>query len=118
MVGFAVGVDAAGMRKTYERNKHEELIRAVARRREPVRSAAARLGVSMSTAYRWVRATGGADAARGATTAAAAFMELVPASARTAVLVVRVRAVEIEVRAGFDAPLLQAVVAALTEATA
>jgi hypothetical protein len=40
------------------------------------------------------------------------FLELVPA-ARAMPLVVRVGAVEIEVRAGFDATLLRAVVAAV-----
>ncbi len=110
------------MSKTYEGNEHEELIRAVTRGRESVRTAAARLGVPVSTAYGWVRAAadggpaGGAAAAVSA--AAPAFLELVPARARTAALVVRVGAVEVEVRAGFDAALLQAVVAALTEAAA
>ncbi len=117
MVSDAAGVDAAGMRKTYERKQHEELILAVAKRGESVRSAAVRLRVPMSTAYRWVRAAGAVGVDR-APTAADAFVELVPASARTAVLVVRIGMVEIEVRAGFDAPLLQALVTALREAAA
>jgi hypothetical protein len=44
-----------------------------------------------------------------------AFARLVPANAHAVALTVRVGAAAVEVRAGFDAALLRAVVAALTE---
>lgn len=108
--------DAAGMRRRYTREERDELIRAVTRRREPVAAAAARLGTSVSTAFRWLRAAAAADDAPRAAKAPT-FVELVPASvnvrAREARLTVRVGCAEIEVAAGFDAALLRAVVAAL-----
>lgn len=107
------------MSKTYERDEQGELIRAVTRGRESIRGAAARLGVPLSTAYGWVRAAGEAGRPAGATAAAPTFLELVPARAtigpRPATLTVRVGGAAIEVGHGFDAALLQAVVAALTE---
>ena len=110
------------MRRRYTQEERDELIRAVTRRREPVAAAAARLGISTSTAFRWVRAVADAPSApSGDVTAPAArgptFVELVPASAtvraRVARLVIRVGGAEIEVGAGFDPALLRAVVAAL-----
>lgn len=79
-------------------------------------AAAARLGVSVSTAFRWVRASSSGEAgapARAASTPR--FIELVSASASAARLVVRVGGAEIEVETGFDPVLLRAVVAALAE---
>lgn len=107
------------MSKTYERDERAELIRAVTQGRESIRGAAARLGVPLSTAYGWVRAAGEAGRQAGAAGAAPTFLELVPARAtigpRPATLTVRVGGAAIEVGHGFDAALLQAVVAALTE---
>jgi transposase-like protein len=103
------------MRRTYPKSKRDELIRAVTTRGEPVAAAAGRLGVVTSTAYNWVRASG-----RGSETLRRrlgedrpAFARLVAAGTADAALVVRVGGTEIEVRRGFDAELLQAVVAAL-----
>ena len=89
--------------------ERSELIRAVTKRGEAVAIAAARLGVSVSTAYRWIRL------AAEATTPALAlqFVEVVPERAARPAIVVRVGGAEIEVRAGFDAQLLRAVAAAL-----
>lgn len=79
-----------------------------------MRSAAARLGVSVSTAYAWLRAAANAKRATGMATTGPSFVELVPVSASaTGPLVVRVGVAEIEVRGGFDAALLRAVVTAL-----
>ncbi|MEZ4400849.1 MAG: hypothetical protein R3B06_12565 [Kofleriaceae bacterium] len=88
------------MRKTYERNEHDEMIRAVMRRGEPVRAADARLGVPVSTAYGWIRAATDAAVKDGAMTAPTApaptFVELVPArTPPAAALIVRIGAIEI-----------------------
>ena len=91
------------MHEAYERS---ELIRAVTKRGEAVTVVAARLGIPLSTAYRWVRLAT-------ATTATPMFVEVVPERAARATIVVRVGGVEIEVRAGFDAQLLREVTAAL-----
>jgi transposase-like protein len=96
------------MRNSYKQSERAALVAAV-KRGEAVPSVARRLGVTTSTAYTWIhRAKRPAPAASAAPT----FLELVTAGTNSA-LVVRIGAVEIEVRAGFDAGLLRAVVAAL-----
>jgi transposase-like protein len=94
------------MKKIYMPSDRAELVTAV-RRGETVPSAARRLGVTTSTAYAWVRS----KSSESAPSKSPAFLELMTA-APTA-LVVRVGVAEVEVRAGFDADLLRAVVAAL-----
>jgi len=84
-----------------------ELIRAV-KRGEAATTAAARLGVPASTAYRWLRVAASALAAPTPT-----FVEVVAEHAVRSAILVRVGAAEIEVRAGFDARLLLEVVEAL-----
>lgn len=79
---------------------------------------AAELGLPASTAYRWMRELAGE---RGAPAGALVrseprFLELIPASAVDARLVVEVSAAKIEVRRGFDAALLRSVVEALAGA--
>ena len=98
------------MRKIYGPNDRAELVAAV-RRGEPVPTAARRLGVTLSTAYRWMRprATSEQALARAQPT----FVELVAAGAGGTALVVRVGPAEIEVRVGFDRALLREVVATL-----
>jgi transposase-like protein len=91
------------MRKPDER---DELIRAVRQRGERVATAAARVGVSMATAYRWIRLAAAAAPAP-------MFVELVATRAAHSTLQIRVGMAEIEVRAGFDARLLREVVEAL-----
>jgi transposase-like protein len=106
------------MRRTYDRRHRAELIRAVRERGEATRDAARRLGVTASTAFRWLRVEAEA-AGRGPVRhdeVRPTFVELVPVRPATASLVVRVGAAEIEVGATFDAALLRAVVAALSEA--
>src|SRR5690606_41513188 len=50
------GVDDGRMRRNYTRAERDELIRAVTKRGESVRTAATRLGVTKTTAYHWLRA--------------------------------------------------------------
>ena len=105
------------MRKHYTGSQHEELVRLVTTRRATVAEAAARLGVTMATAYRWVRhAANGEVSTRQAltrTASTATFVRLVPAEPRNGELRLHVGGVAIEVRTGFDAELLRAVVIAL-----
>ena len=82
---------------------------AAVKRGEPVPSAAQRLGVMTSTAYTWLHRSKDSGEAPSRPT----FIELVTAGPPSPSLVIRVGVVEIEVRAGFDAGLLRAVVAAL-----
>jgi transposase-like protein len=100
---------AGAMRKPYERSERAALIRAV-QHGEAVATAASRLGVGMSTAYRWVRAAPTPRSAPGPV-----FIEVVPERERAGPpnLRVRVGVAEVEVTAGFDARLLRAVVEAL-----
>jgi len=86
-----------------------ELIRAVRRNGEAASVAAARLGVSVSTAQRWMRLA----AAETTPAAAQRFVEVVPERAVRSTIVVRIGVAEIEVRAGFDARLLREVADAL-----
>ena len=71
-------------------------------------TAFARLGVPVSTAYRWMRVV----AAR-ALSAPPTFVEVVAEREMRSTILVRVGAAEIAVRAGFDARLLREVVDAL-----
>jgi transposase-like protein len=90
-------------------DERSELIRAVTKRGEAVSVAAARLGVPLSTAHRWIRiATAATTPARAPT-----FVEVVPERAVRSAIVVRVGVAEIEVRPGFDARLLREVAEAL-----
>jgi transposase-like protein len=106
------------MRRTYDRGQRAELIRAVRERGESTREAARRLGVTASTAFRWLRVE--AEAAererRHRDDVAPTFVELVSVGPAPTALVVRVGPAAIEIGATFDAALLRAVVAALSEA--
>jgi transposase-like protein len=119
MAGVAADGNDAGMRRNYTRAERDELIRGVTRRREPVPAAAAKLGVSVSTAYGWVRAARArlsetsTERPLGRTPEMPTFVQLVPAAARDASFVLRVGEVEIEVRAGFDAALLRSIIEVL-----
>jgi len=118
--------DAAGMQRHYtrytadQRSKLVELVRAGT----AVPEAAARAGVKVATAYTWTRGarssrpahdrgTGRPRRSRSAPASGPLFARLVPADNREARIVVRLGDVAIEVRTGFDATLLQAVVVAL-----
>lgn len=104
------------MRRTYDRRQRAELIRAVRERGEATRDAARRLGVALSTAFRWLRMEAETAGRPRHDEVAPTFVELVPVRPTSAALVVRVGLAEIEVGATFDAALLRAVVAALSEA--
>lgn len=115
MALVAGAVDAGRMRKIYKRSDRAALIAAV-KRGEPVPTAARRLHVTMSTAYRWARRPPGEVPASAA--GVPTFLEVVAAGVPSGAVVVRVGAAQIEVRAGFDAELLRAVIAALEGASA
>lgn len=98
-----------------KRSERDELIRRVTQRGVPVAAVAAELGLPASTAYRWMRKlsdTGNAGG-RALIRPEPRFVELLPASALDARLVIEVSAAKIEVRAGFDPALLRSVVEAL-----
>jgi len=94
------------MHDPYERS---ELIRAVTQRGERVSVAAARLGVPVSTAYRWTRRA----AVETKPASVPTFVEVVPERTARSTIVVRIGVAEIEVRTGFDARLLREVAEAL-----
>jgi transposase-like protein len=102
----AITFDVARMRKSYTPNDRVGLCTAV-KSGESVQSAARRLGITMTTAYTWLRKAAGEDTT---VIAQPTFIELVAARASDAGLVVRVGAAEIDVRPGFDGALLRAVV--------
>jgi transposase-like protein len=99
------------MRRTYTASQRDELLRGVIRRGERVPEIAARLGVGLATAYKWVRAA--ATSTDEGTSSRPTFVELVPTRRRDARLVVRVGVAEIDVPEGFDSGLLRSVVEAL-----
>lgn len=100
------GTETPGMHDPEERSA---LIRAVTKRGETVAVAAARLGIPVSTAHRWMRIA--MDAPRPA--APPTFIEVVAERGPAPAIVVRVGVAEIEVRPGFDARLLREVADAL-----
>lgn len=102
--------DTVAMREPFERS---ELIRAVQKYGEAVPTVATRLGVPVSTAYRWMRAA----AAKSSPMLRPTFIEVVAERAERSTIVVRVGGAEIEVHAGFDAQLLREVAEALGAGT-
>ena len=120
------------MRKHYTTAQRAELTSLVASGQATPRAAAAQLGVPESTAYYWLRkgdrrATAIALVPRSARSSTAArrpvlghtpppFARLVRAADAASTLTLRIGALTLEVRPGFDAGLLREVVAALTEA--
>jgi len=103
--------DAGGMRKIYGESDRADLVAAV-KRGAPVAEAARHHGVTVTTAYRWMRLAC-ASSDHNSAVKTPTFLELVTSADIGAGLVVRVGAAEIEVRAGFDRELLRAVVATL-----
>jgi transposase-like protein len=94
-----------GMRKQYTAEDRARLIAEVRATGEPVKTVAERLGISVSSAYLWMKK---------APASAPRFAKLVrvqPAGA--AEFAVQVGAATIRVGAGFDAELLRSVVSAL-----
>jgi len=118
------------MRRHYTAEKRAQLVELVTSTGATIAAAAAELGVQKSTASYWVRkATRPTRRARGsrsgvrvtASTASAAeprFARLVRGSETAASIEVWTGKVAIRVTPGFDAELLRAVVAALSEGAA
>lgn len=115
------GTDTGRMRKNYTEAQRTELVALVTRGEATPRAAAARLGVSESTAYYWLKRRDRRPTAQIAATprprprptAGLAFARLVPATEANPAIVVRVGDAVITVAHPFDADLLRAVVAAL-----
>jgi transposase-like protein len=120
------------MRNHYTTAQRAELTSLVVSGQATPRAAAGRLGVPASTAYYWLRTAGRRATAitlthRTVRPSAAAgrppagdtpppFARLVRAADGASPLTLRIGAIALEVRPGFDAGLLREVVAALTEA--
>jgi transposase-like protein len=110
------------MRRQYTDKQRSELVDLVRSGKATVAESAARLGVTPSTAYYWVRGTaplGGsrrfreAGAAKTPSHHPPAFARVVPSTAVDTSISVRVGMAEIQVRRNFDPEHLRAVVEAL-----
>jgi transposase-like protein len=128
------GLKPCGMRRHYTAEKRAQLVELVTSTGATIAAAAAELGVQKSTASYWVRKAtkptrrarrsrlaASATASATASTASAAepaFARLVCGSETAPSIEVRAGKVAIRVRPGFDAELLRAVVAALSEGAA
>jgi transposase-like protein len=114
------------MRRKYTEKQRSELVKLVTAGGATVSEAAARLGVTPSTAYYWTKSATAAAPWRarrshgssGWPPAAPAFARVVSSGEAGAAIVVRVGAAEIQVRRDFDAELLRGVVEALREVAA
>lgn len=107
------------MRRQYPAEKRKRLLALVTSGGVSVGDAARRLGVRPATAYYWVREAAKASSAALATQTAepaASFVQLVRATTPPSCIEVSIGAATISVKPGFDAELLQAVVAALNGA--
>jgi transposase-like protein len=100
------------MNRKYTDDQRRELVDLVASKKATIREAATRIGVSYSTATRWVYGT----RVRALVQTKPKFAQLVRTSAAEAVIHIRVGHAEIAVRRGVDVELLQTVVQALTGA--
>jgi transposase-like protein len=100
------------MRKRHTAEERERLLAEIGGGRS-VREAAEKVGVELSTAYRWRRDSGGTPRRR-----VPAFARVIASAAVTRSVggvVIEVGGTSIRVEAGFDARLLRDVVAALGE---
>ena len=116
MAGARRDRQSTRMRRRYTKEQRTQLVDLVASSDVTVPDAAARLGVTSSSAYNWVaesRKQQRPNAVR--RVAGPTFVRLVPSAAADATITVRVGKAEIQVRRGFDGELLQAVVASLGE---
>src|SRR3954469_11051165 len=109
------GTDTGRMRKNYTEAQRTELVALVTRGEATPRAAAARLGVSESTAYYWLRRRDRRPTAQIAATprprpaaGGPTFARLVPATEANPGIVVRVGDAVIAVAYPFDADLLRA----------
>jgi transposase-like protein len=104
------------MRRRYTSEQRSQLLELLAGGDVTVPEAAARLGVTSSSAYNWVAESRKPRRPRSARPEAApTFVRLMPSAAADSSIVIRVAGTEIHVRRGFDSELLQAVVASLVE---
>lgn len=113
------GGDDAGMPRHYTDKQRTELVELVRSGRAAIAVAAAGLGVTASTAYGWMKRAGVEMPRRRKPQPGSAptFVRLVRAGDLDAITV-RIGGAEIQVRRGFDAELLGAVVQALREGAA
>jgi hypothetical protein len=113
------------MRKHYTETQRAELVALVTRGEASPRVAATRLGIPESTAYYWLKRSRRPPVAvvvakaspRATPIAVPGFARLVPATAVSPAMTIRVGDVAIVVAHDFDAELLRAVVLALTGRT-
>jgi transposase-like protein len=123
MAGRGRGRHHADMRKHYTSRQRSELVDLVTTGRATMSEAAARLGVTPSTAYYWMKRKRDAEAGFSRTSkarrvAGPTFVRLVSSSEVQAAIAVRVGGAEVQVRRDFDADLLRAVVEALRRGAA
>ena len=98
------------MRKQYTAEQRERLVAEVRKTGESVRVVAERLGVTVSSAYLWMKEAGAPSAP--------VFARVVRATAPAGrSLVLEVGRARVRVEAGFDAELLREVVSALSDAS-
>lgn len=114
------------MRRQYTAEERREFIDLVTTGRATISEAAARLGVPPSTAYYWARKaaaqprptrkpTRALVPAKPPSASPPPFVQLIRASDTGAVIEVRIGGTAIQVRPGFDAELLRAVIELLRE---
>jgi len=106
------------MRRRYTEKERSDLIELVTAGRATVAEAAARRGVTLSTAYKWMRDRASVQErpprrSRKGSLAAPTFVRVLSSREPDAAIAVRVGAAEIQIRRDFDAELLRAVVGAL-----
>jgi transposase-like protein len=106
------------MRRRYTEKERTDLIELVTAGRATVAEAAVRQGVTLSTAYKWMRDSAAVRERRPQRStkrslAAPTFVRVLSSRATEAAIAVRIGVAEIQVRRDFDADLLRAVVEAL-----
>lgn len=105
------------MRRRHTEKERSDLIALVTGRQATVAEAARRLGVSLSTAYKWMRDRGSVERRpqqpKGRPLAIPTFVRVVSSRERDAAIAVRIGGAELHIRRDFDADLLRAVVGAL-----
>jgi transposase-like protein len=106
------------MRRRYTEKERSDLVELVTAGGATVAEVAPRLGVTLSTAYNWMRDRSSVRGRRsrrssGRSLATPTFVRVLSSRETDALIAVRVGAAEIQVRRDFDADLLRAVVEAL-----
>ena len=126
MVSREPSRDHAGVRRRYTAKQRRELIDLVTTGRLSISEAAAQLGVPLSTASYWARkaakepqkppkATRARKPAKPPSADPPTFVQLIRAKDTGSVIEVRLGRTRIQVRPGFDAQLLRAVIEVLRE---